>query len=66
MSRSNFVVSVMDNNENQAGKHTVFIRANALADVTGLQEDWDTGSILWDITAKKLYMLDKSGTWVEQ
>lgn len=66
MSRSNFVVSVMDNNENQEGKHTVFIRANALADVTGLQEDWDTGSILWDIMAKKLYMLDKSGTWVEQ
>ena len=65
MERSKYVVSVTDYNTNQSGKQLVEIRANSIEDVPGLQEEWDTGSILCDITAKKIYMLDKSGQWVQ-
>lgn len=66
MARSDYVVDVMGYSGTDPDKKTVFIRANSINDVHGLQETWDTGSILWDISAKKLYMLDKSGSWIEQ
>jgi hypothetical protein len=50
----------------QTDKVEVFSKANSINDVPEVDEKWEVGSILWDITAKKLYMLNTAGTWVEQ
>lgn len=64
--RNDFTIKVMSNDNSQSGKVEVFIKANTLLSAPAVQDNWETGSILWDISAKKLYMLSTDGTWVEQ
>ena len=66
MARSKYNVEVFGYADEQTGMYKVFISAVNKTDVSTIDSHWDTGSILWDITAKKLYMLNDSGTWVEQ
>ena len=63
--RNKFTVEI-SGYANEQGKYKVFITADNKADVHGVDDEWDTGSILWDITAKKLYMLNSNAVWVEQ
>lgn len=64
--RSDYTINVMGYDNAQTDKVEVFIKANSINDVPEVDEKWEVGSILWDITAKKLYMLNTAGTWVEQ
>lgn len=66
MARSKYSIEVMGYLDEQTDMYKVFITAVDKDDVTTIDEHWDTGSVLWDITAKKLYMLGDSGEWVEQ
>lgn len=66
MARSKYTVDICGYANEQTGRYTAFIRAVNKSDVHGIDDEWDTGSILWDITEKKLYMLNDLGVWVEQ
>jgi hypothetical protein len=56
----------MSNDNAQSGKVEVFIKADTLLSAPTVQDNWETGSMLWAISEKKLYMLNSSGEWVEQ
>lgn len=64
--RSDYTINVMSYDNAQTDKVVVFIKANTLLSAPSVQDNWETGSMLWDISAKKLYMLSTDGTWVEQ
>lgn len=66
MARTKYNVEFSGYANEQTGKTKVFITADNKSDLHGIDDEWDTGSILWDITAKKLYMLNSLGVWVEQ
>lgn len=66
MARSKFTVEITGYPDEQTGKKKVFITADNKSDLPGVDDEWDTGSILWDITASKLYMLNSNAVWVEQ
>lgn len=66
MARSKYTVEVAGYANEQTGKSKVFITAENKSDINGIDDEWDTGSILWDMTAKKLYMLNSLGVWIEQ
>jgi hypothetical protein len=64
--RSDYTIKVMSYDNAQTDKAEVFIKANTLLSAPAVQDNWEVGSMLWDISAKKLYMLSTDGTWVEQ
>ena len=66
MARPKFTVEICGYADEQTGRSKVFITADNKSDVHGIDDEWDTGSTLWDMTAKKLYMLNSLGVWVEQ
>ena len=65
MARPKYTVEYCGYANAQTGKSIVQIRADNLSDVHGIDDEWDTGSILYDITADKFYMLNSSAVWVE-
>lgn len=65
-SRSEYTIKVMSNDNAQSGKVEVFIKADTLLSAPTVQDNWETGSVLWAISEKKMYMLNSSGEWVEQ
>lgn len=66
MARDKYTVEIAGYSDPPDGLRKVFITATNKSDVQTVDDSWQTGSILWDITAKKLYMLNDSGVWVEQ
>jgi hypothetical protein len=63
--RSDYIIHVISNDNSQSGKVEVFIKANTLLSAPTVQENWETGSMLWAISEKKMYMLNSAGEWVE-
>lgn len=64
--RSDYTINVMGYDNAQTDKVAVFIKANTLLSAPSVQDNWETGSMLWAISEKKLYMLNSYGEWVEQ
>ena len=65
MARSKYVIDVLAYSD-ESKKSRVMIWADNKSDVVGIDDDWDTGSILWDITAKQLYILNSRAEWIAQ
>lgn len=65
MARAKYSVQVCGYADEQTDKSIVFIRADSISDVHGIDDKWDVGSTLYDISTGKTYMLNSSAVWVE-
>lgn len=64
--RKDYTIRVISYSADSSGYNTVFLVVNSLQDAPEVDEKWETGSIMWDINGKALYMLDKQGNWIAQ
>jgi hypothetical protein len=64
--RSDYTVEVISRDLEMEGMVKVLVTADTLLAAPSVQDNWEIGSLLWEVSTGTWYGLATDGTWQEQ
>ncbi len=64
--RSDYTIEVISRDVGMEGMIKVLVTADTLVSAPDVQDNWEIGSLLWEVTTGIWYGLSSNGTWEEQ
>lgn len=64
--RSNSTIDIISKSDKSDGMCKVLVTTDTLLTAPPVQDNWEIGSLLWEVTTGVWYGLSSDGTWQEQ